>query len=145
MKTRLLNLWELIHTSLWFFPSVIAIPGVGAAYGMVQLDKSAFLDASQLERLFYAGGAEGARLVLYTIAGSIIAALAMAGSQFGLRLLRSFMADKGNQIVLGTFISTFIYCLIVLRTVQDNSDGIFVPEIAVTFGIVMALRCCPPR
>jgi uncharacterized membrane protein len=150
MRAKLSNLWESIHTSLWFFPSIIAALGVGAAYGIIQLDRSAFLTGSRLEHWFYLGGPEGARLVLSTIAGSTItvvgvafsitiAALAMAGSQFGPRLLRSFMADKGNQTVLGTFISTFIYCLIVLRTIRDDSDVVFVPDKAVTFGIILAL------
>lgn len=49
------------------------------------------------------------------------------------------MADKGNQIVLGTFVGTFIYCLLVLRTIRDNDGDSFVPKLAVTCGIVLAL------
>jgi len=30
------------------------------------------------------------------------------------------MRDTGNQVVLGTFIATFIYCLLVLRTVRGE-------------------------
>jgi uncharacterized membrane protein len=29
------------------------------------------------------------------------------------------MGDKANQFTLGVFISTFIYCLMVLRTVRN--------------------------
>ncbi len=32
------------------------------------------------------------------------------------------MEDRGNQITLGTFISTFLYCLLVLRTVRASED-----------------------
>ena len=35
-----------------------------------------------------------------------IVALSLASNQFGPRLLRNFMRDTGNQIVLGTFVAT---------------------------------------
>jgi uncharacterized membrane protein len=77
----------------------------------------------------YTGGAEGARALLAIIAGSIItvarttfsitiAALSLASAQFGPRLLHNFMRHTGNQVVLGAFTSTFLYCLLVLRTVR---------------------------
>lgn len=150
MKTRFQSLWESIHTSFWFFPAAISLLAVGLAYVMVRLDRAASLETWWLGEYVYPGGPEGARLVLSTIAGSTItvagvtfsitiAALTMASSQFGPRLLRNFMADKGNQIVLATFVGTFIYCLLVLRTIQDNDGDSFVPELAVTCGIVLAL------
>ena len=57
--------------------------------------------------------------VLSTVAGSMISVtgitfsitivtLTLASSQFGLRLLRNFMHDTGNQVVLGTFLATFV-------------------------------------
>jgi uncharacterized membrane protein len=68
-------------------------------------------------------------------------ALQLASSNFGPRLLRNFMQDTGNQIVLGTFIATFIYCLLVLRTIHGEGDGysFFVPQLSVTVGTVLAI------
>jgi uncharacterized membrane protein len=77
----------------------------------------------------YGGSADGARQMLATIAGSMItvaglvfsitiATLTLASQQFGPRLLRNFMRDRGNQFVLGTFIATFVYCLLLLRQVR---------------------------
>lgn len=78
-----------------------------------------------------------------TVAGTVfsisIVVLTLASSQFGPRLLRNFIRDPGNQIVLGTFIGTFIYCLLVLRTVRRQEDILFVPHISVTVGVVLAL------
>jgi len=98
----------------------------------------------------YSGGPEGARAVLATIAGSMIGVtgvafsitivtLTLASSQFGPRLLRNFMRDLGNQIVLGTFLATFVYCLLILRTVHDVNNVQFVPNISITCGIGFAL------
>jgi uncharacterized membrane protein len=71
-----------------------------------------------------------------------VVALQLASSQFGPRLLRQFLRDRGNQVVLGSFSAIFTYCLLVLRTVrgQDGDDGTrFVPQIAVTGGLVLGV------
>lgn len=70
-----------------------------------------------------------------------IVALQLAASNFGPRILRNFMRDTGNQIVLGTFIGTFIYCLLVLRTIHGEGDGysVFVPQLSVTVGMILAI------
>lgn len=68
-----------------------------------------------------------------------IAALSLASSQFGPRLLRNFVRDRGNQLVLGTFIATFLYCLLVLRTVRSANEITFVPHVSVTIGVILAV------
>jgi len=52
--------------------------------------------------------------VVATAFSITIVALELASSNFGPRLLRNFMQNIGNQIAIGTFIATFIYCLLVL-------------------------------
>ncbi len=120
------------------------------AIALLSLDR---VVASEVQRTLdwgYAGGPDGARSLLSTIAGSMITvagvvfsitivALTLASSQFGPRLLRNFIRDRGNQAVLGTFIATFIYCLLVLRAVRGNEEGQFVPSISVLVGVVLAL------
>ncbi|MEW5792101.1 MAG: DUF2254 family protein [Pseudomonadota bacterium] len=61
-----------------------------------------------------------------------VVTLTLASNQFGPRLLRNFMRDTGNQIVLGTFIATFINCLLVRLTVR-------VPYLSVTVGMLLAI------
>ncbi len=120
------------------------------AYSLVAVND--YIPTKSLDKLkwLYSGGPEGARSVLSTIAGSVvtvagtvfsitIAALTLASSQFGPRLLRTFRRDTGNQIVLGTFISTFLYCLLVLRTVLGTDKNQFVPGAAVTVGVLLAV------
>ena len=69
------------------------------------------------------GAARHAEVILddegeFRVFSITIAALTLASSQFGPRLLRNFMRDLGNQLVLGTFVATYLYCLLVLRTVR---------------------------
>ncbi len=150
MKTRLLNLWESIRTSFWFLPALMVISAILLSFVLSAADRAVALDSFRYVNFLYQAGPEGARSVLSTIAGSMITvagvsfsitivALTLASSQFGPRLLRNFMLDVGNQIVLGTFISTFIYCLLVLRTIQTTENHVFVPRLSVTFAIVLAL------
>lgn len=148
--TRLRASWEYLRGTYWAVPSAMAMAAVGLSVAMIQLDEAA--TAGLLDRLswVYTGGPEGARAVLSTIAASMITvagvtfsitivALTLASQQFGPRLLRNFLRDLGNQVVLGTFVSTFIYCLLVLRTVRGSDDEEFVPHLAVTVGVVLAM------
>lgn len=147
-SVRIRNLWDLLSSSLWFLPSAMTIFAIAVAVAVMTADRS--LTRIPEEWFFlYSGGAEGARSVLSTIAGSMITvagvafsatmvALSFASSELGPRLLRNFMRDRGNQIVLGTFIATFVYCLLVLRTVRESPHE-FVPHIGVTGALVLAL------
>jgi uncharacterized membrane protein len=80
---------------------------------------------------------------MITVAGTVfsitIVALTLASSQFGPRLLRNFVGDTGVQITLGTFTATFLYCIFVLRTVRAVDEGAFIPSIAITAAIALAI------
>lgn len=150
MKLRLLNFYDLITEAFWFLPSVMAVCALFAALGTVALDERIGSAWVQNIAWIWSGGADGARSVLSVIAGSVmtvvsivfsitVTALAQTSSQFGPRVLRNFTSDRGNQFVLGTFISTFIYCLIVLRTVRSVEEAAFVPYISVNIGIASSI------
>ena len=145
MKSRLANLWETLSASLWFVPALMTLVAVGLALGGIALDDT----IRHGSEWAYGGGPEGAREVLSAIASSMITvagvafsvtivALTLASQQFGPRLLRNFMRDRGNQVVLGTFIATFTYSLMVLRTIRSNGSE-FVPQVSVTLAMVLAL------
>lgn len=130
-SARLAHFWELLRTSYWFVPTLMTAGSIGLSFVSVHFDGQVSLKWVRAVGWIWAGSPEGARQVLSTIAGSMITvagvtfsitivALTLASSQFGPRLLRSFVRDFGNQVVLGTFVSTFVYCLLVLRTVRGG-------------------------
>jgi uncharacterized membrane protein len=150
MKTLLLKYWDRLRSSLWFLPAAMACLAVALAVSAVELDKAVADDWLQRLSWIYSGGAEGASLLLGTVAGSMIAiagtvfsmtlvALSLASSQLGPRLLRNFMRDRSNQVVLGTFVATFVYCLLVLRTIRRADEVAFVPHLAVSIGVLLAI------
>jgi hypothetical protein len=129
--TRLSSLWDRLRISFWFLPSTMAGTSMALSFVLVQVDAWLGVDGVRDFGWLYTFGPEGARAVLSAIAGSMITVagltfsitmltLQLASSQFGPRLLRIFMRDRGNQLVLGTFIATFLYCLLVLRTVRGT-------------------------
>lgn len=145
--------WERLHNSYWFVPALMAMGALGLAALDLTLDERFGYGAVNHFVLVYSGGADGARSVLSAIAGSMItvagtvfsitiAALALASQQYGPRLLGNFMRDTGNQITFGTFVGTFLYCLVVLRTVSGASDHRLVPHLSVTVGVVLAIASC---
>lgn len=151
MRNRLHYYWDSLQTSYWFVPTLQNLLAAVLAVVMISLDHE-IQDAARKTNVWwiYGGGPEGARAVMSTIAGSMITvagvvfsitivALSLASGQFGPRLLRNFIRDRSNQVVLGTFTGTFIYCLLVLRTILGTDNGEFVPGTAVALGIVLAL------
>ncbi len=150
MKAKLFDLWKTVRNSLWFVPSLMAGSAIIFALGMIRLDEVYLVGYSGLRNVLYAGDSQGARLLLSSIAGSMITvagvtfsitmvALTLTISQFGPRLLSNFMADRVNQIVLGTFIGTFIYCLLVLGTIRESGNEAFVPRLAISISILLVL------
>ncbi|MGB8318415.1 MAG: DUF2254 domain-containing protein [Ignavibacteriaceae bacterium] len=144
------HLWSNLRSNFWFMPSLIVLASIALAVALIQAD-SAGSDRwlNQWPRLFGAG-AEGARGMMSTIAGSmmsvvgvsfsmILVVLALASSQYTSRILRNFMRSRVTQVVLGIFAGIFTYCLIVLRTIRSGDEGAFVPNLAVFFGFVLAL------
>lgn len=150
MRLRLLNLWYRLRASYWLLPALAAAGAVALSLGTVAMDQSLVERAQPRLAWLYAGGPEGARALLATVAGSMITvasltfsitmvALSLASSQFGPRLLINFLRDTGNQVVLGTFTATFLYCLLVLRTVRNGPENPFVPHISVTVALALAV------
>jgi uncharacterized membrane protein len=151
-NVKLGKILDSLHSSYWFLPTIFALAAIALAFVMLNLDRAGYYGPLEKWGWMYTGGANGAREVLSSIASSTIGiaatafsitivALQLAASNFGPRLLRNFMQDTGNQIVLGTFIGTFIYALLVLRTIRGDGEDYnsFVPQLAVTVGLLLAL------
>ena len=140
-----------VLTSYWFVPSLMALGAAALSFGAVALDQTLNLAWLEGSPWLYASTPDGARAVLSTVAGSAstvagvafsitTVAVAQTAARYGPRLLTNFMQDRGNQITLGTLIGTFLYGLLVLRSVR-NADGSiesFVPHIAVLGALVLA-------
>lgn len=153
MQLWLANKWDELRSSFWFVPSLMVVVAMVLSWGAIRLDRT-FADGHQNQIALlgwtFTRGPEGSRAVLSAVAGSMmtiasvtfsitIVALQLASSQFGPRLLRNFMGDRGNQVSMGTFLATFTYSLLVLRSINGTTGQEFVPHIAVSLGLVLTL------
>ncbi len=153
MRVRLLKLIQDIRGSYWFVPSIMVLLAIILAFVTDRLDSHFNTDFLTSIPLFYHSGPEGTRAVLSTIATAMIGvagvtfsmtlvSVSFAASNIGPRLIGNFMRDTGNQVTLGTFISTFVYCLLILRTVTGTSDDIstaHIPNISLLVALGMSL------
>jgi uncharacterized membrane protein len=147
-KLRLL--WESARTSFWVVPALMILCSVALAFAALLLDSADILEEIGGRKFIYRGGPEGARETLATIAGSMITiagvvfsitivVLSLASEQMGPRLIRNFIHDGLNQVVLGTFTSTFTFCILILVNVRGEENEAFVPQVSITLGLALAL------
>jgi uncharacterized membrane protein len=154
---RLGALWNEVRDSLWFLPAVLTVGAVLLAFGMVELDSRELLPDDRSEPIWlYTGSSGGARGVLTAIASGIITvtgvvfsvtivALQLASTQYTPRVLRNFAADRPSQVVLGVFIGTFTYALLVLRVVRGEDPvaleeaEYFVPHLSIVVAVLLTL------
>ncbi|MBN1320896.1 MAG: DUF2254 domain-containing protein [Thermoleophilia bacterium] len=147
---RLRQLGSRLTGNYWFFPAALVIVAVGLAFLMPWIDRQLGGTAGTIPSWIFGGGPDGARALLSTIAGSMmtvaaltfsitIVGLTTASQQFGPRLLRNFIQDRGYQVVLGTFLAAFLYCLLVLRSVEEVGEEHFVPYVSLTMALVFAV------
>ena len=147
---RLQSLREHVRASLWFIPALFALGAVVLAFILLNIDRQMSREAVHL--VVYGGTAEGARNVLSTIAQSMLTftglvftitmlVLQLASTQLSPRVMRTFLRDRANQVVLGLFVATFVYTLLVLRDVRSPIDGDdpFVPGVSIWVGFVLLL------
>ena len=150
MTSRLRYLLDRLLISYWFVPVLIVSGAIGLAAAIVELDMRWQSHGPATAWLLVDG--DNAGQVLGVIAGSMITitgvvysmtlvALSLAASQYGAKLLRQFMKARPNQVVLGVFIGTFIYSMLVLRMVNLSYGDLhgFVPHIATHVAIAAAV------
>ncbi|MBU3065045.1 DUF2254 domain-containing protein [Nocardia sp. NEAU-G5] len=133
---------EKLRTNLWFVPTLEVLGAVVLFAITCALDRAAYSGAFRIPSWVIGGTPDAARQVLTAIAAAIITvvgvvfsitivALTLASTQFGPRMLRNFIRDRGTQVTLGTFVATFVYAAAALVVIGKD----FVPHISTTVSI----------
>jgi len=132
---------EYLQGALWVLPTAGVLLGLLGGAAMASLPVG---DNSPLVRYLFQGTADDARQLLIVVSATMmtvtgivfsltVVSLQIASSQFSVRLLRTFMRDVPNQIVLAIFVCTFAYATGGLYTVGARVGGnSFVPRVAVS-------------
>jgi uncharacterized membrane protein len=135
---------EYVYGSLWVLPtlSVLAALALGTVLSQVDLGPGsplAFQGTPDDARALLIGISGTMVTVIALLLGLTVVALQLSSTQFSPRLLRNFLRDRPNQVVLSVFVATFAYSAAGLYTVGvsgGNRTGGF-PRLAVTGAIVL--------
>ncbi len=135
---------EYVRNSIWIVPALFVL--VAIAMGVLLPD----IDAETSSDIGIDYGAAAASGMLGAMAGGMITftgfvfsilllAVQFGSSQFSPRMLRRFLRDPTTKISLGMFMATFIYALLVLRTIEPVDNPDFIPDFSVSISILMLL------
>ncbi|AEM71448.1 Protein of unknown function DUF2254, membrane [Allomuricauda ruestringensis DSM 13258] len=147
---KLLFFWKELLATFWFVPVIIIGLAVVLSVSLVSLDNMITIPQEGWIRFFSVNSSDSARSILSTISGAMIGvagtvfsvtlvALTLASSQFGPRLIKNFMYVRLNQVVLGSYIATYLYCLLVLNAIKEGNGYTFIPSISIFVAILMAV------
>lgn len=142
--------WSQLISTFWFVPTLIILGAILLATLLVYLDWVIKFPTEGWWRLFMVDSAASARTILSTISGAMIGvagtvfsvtlvALTLASSQLGPRLIKNFMYVRLNQVVLGSYIATYLYCLLVLSTIKEGGGTTFIPSLSITAAVFAAI------
>jgi uncharacterized membrane protein len=152
---RIRNILLLLRAHLWPIPLLISLASLGLAYVVLSYGAAIF-DALDVERSglwwLYGGDASTARGLLSSLLSGLMTMtslvvsvtfviLTVSAQQLGPRLVAIFMGDRQIQAVLGLFIGTILYLLVVLRSIDDALGKGGVPHLAVTVGSLLTVAC----
>ena len=135
---------EALRTNLWLIPAIESVAAVALFAVTVSIDEAAFHGELRLPPWVISGSPDAARQTLSSLAGAIITVvgvvfsivivtLTLASQQFGPRMLRTFIRDRGAQVTLGTFVATFFYAMLTLISIGSS----FVPHLSVTVALAL--------
>lgn len=146
MSTWIINRWVAFRSSFWF------IPGLMLAFGLLLATVAPELERRLGNHLSFGLNttAVTARATLtalcgamFTVAGIVfsttVVALSITSSQLGPRLLRNFLKKLVTQITLGCCLATSVYCLVLLRKVDELDGSVFVPELSLLLASVLGV------
>lgn len=153
MSIKLLYWWDVLRDKLWFIPSVFSLAGVAIALLTLQIDTAFDVGGRGPLQILATTGASG-RSVLASLIGALVTVLGLAfsltmvavaqtSSQYGPRLIRSLFNSNVTQYVIGMFLFTITYCMIVLQSIRDSSQNAesFTPNLSILLAELAGAAC----
>lgn len=143
--------------ALWFIPAIMAFSGV--VLGLVMPAVDTIPDVLETIRVGWLrnvldSAPAGAQQLLATSAGALatilgvafsltLVTLQLAAAQYTPRLVGRLLEDPVTKVVLGSYIGTVAYLLLVLRAVHGVGDRVepFVPRLSLVVALCLILGC----
>lgn len=150
---RTISFFNVIESKIAFYPTVLALFGVLFAFFMMYMENLG-ISKYLLEKapiLVVENGNTALTILSALISGLIsvivfsfsmvMLLLSQASSNYSPRLLPGLISDKKHQIILGTYLSTILYNIFILFSIQPTGDKYQLPGFAVLIGIIGTVIC----
>ena len=149
---RLSNFLAMVSGQLWLVPAFFFLSAGALAFLLLSFGGEFVSPEGEIGWWLYGGEADTARNLLSALLSGLMTMtslvvsvtfviLTLAANQLGPRLIAIFMADKQIQSVLGLFVGTILYLILVLRSIGDTLGPDGVPHFAVTTGTILTVLC----
>ncbi|MCP2045784.1 DUF2254 domain-containing protein [Pontibacter sp. HSC-36F09] len=151
--SRLKLVIQFVYTSIGFYPTLISLLFFGIAVLMIYFETRGISKALEDELPFFIiSHGETANMILSSIATGVFSlivfsftmvmlVLNQASANFSPRVIPGLITSKSNQKVLGLFLGTLIYTLVVMVNVRSEHYDTDLPGLAVFMAMCFTILC----
>lgn len=147
------RLYINIVNSIAFYPALISIGFFLFSLLIMRIEYTSFvIDVKKGLKPMLVEGLDNARLILGTISGSIFSLMVFsfsmvmlvlnrASSTLSPRVIPGLITKKSHQVVLGMYLGTIIYSLILIVNIQSETAEYHIPTLGIFLAMVFAMTC----
>lgn len=147
------RLYIQIINSIAFYPAIISIGFLLFSLLIMRIEYTPFIiDIKKGLKPMLVQGLDNARLILGTVSGSIFSLMVFsfsmvmlvlnrASSTLSPRVIPGLITKKSHQVVLGMYLGTIIYCLILIVNIQSETAEYQIPTLGILLAMIFAITC----
>lgn len=148
---KILTSYRSIQSKIAFYPTLFALSGLFFALLMMYLENLGISDylVKHAPLLVVNSGDTALTILSACITGLIsmmvfsfsmvMVLLNQAASDYSPRLLPGLISDYRHQIILGIYISSILFCIFILFSIQPTGDKYQIPGFSVLLGILFTV------
>lgn len=156
MKTffvRIFDFFNTIQSKIAFYPTLLAFSGFLFALLMMYLEQQGISrEVMEVFPLLMVEDGDTALTVLSACLGGLISLmvfsfsmvmllLSQASSNYSPRLLPGLISDKRHQFILGLYLSSILYIIFTIFSIEPSEKKYTLPGLSVLLGILFTISC----
>ncbi len=150
---RSLSFFNILESKIAFYPTVLALFGIFFAFLLMYfeslgiskylLEKAPVLvvDNGNTAMTMLSALISGLISVIVFSFSMVMLLLSQASSNYSPRLLPGLISDRKHQVILGIYLSTILYNIFILFSIQPTGDKYQIPGFSVLMGILGTVIC----
>ncbi len=147
------KVYRKILSSIAFYPSAISLLFLLFSFVIVSIEYKPFMvPVRSFLGDVLVKSPENARLILGTLMGSLISlmvfsfsmvmvVLSQASSTLSPRVIPALIGKKYHQVVLGVYLGSIVYCLILIVNIHETPEGTDIPSVGILIAIILGVIC----